>query len=148
MEGLSAAGSVVSILAITGQIVQSTKALYEFWSSVKDVPSRLHWLSEDLKPLQQSVEYIYAQAAQDPNISDIQINRPALHRCLVHMQNLETLIAPFRSRPELGTQGRVWKSIKAEFNAKKIEHYRLNLETAKSLLILTQTSATRSVAEW
>ena len=53
MEGLSAAGSVVSILAITGQLVQSTKALYEFWSSVKEVPPRLNWLGEHLRCLRE-----------------------------------------------------------------------------------------------
>ena len=149
MDGLSATGSIISIVAITGQLVESTKALYEFWSSVKEVPLRLHWLSEDTQCLKESFEYIRQQVIQDPNASDIQNTRPALQRCLVHLQNLEALVAPFqcRSQTEEGTRGRSWKSIKAEFNGKKIDLYRMNLEAAKTSLLLTQITGTRSVAE-
>ena len=146
MDGLSAAGSIVGVLAITGQLIQSTKALYEFWSSVKEVPSRLHWLREDTKCLQESLEYIQQRASRESDINNVHSNHHALQRCLVHIRNLEALVAPVQYRIGDGRRARVWKSIKGELHASKIELYRKNLEEAKTSLLLTQATVTLSVS--
>ena len=143
MEGLSATGSIVSLVAITGQLFESTKALYEFWTSVKEVPSRLQWLSEDLKCLENSLESIRHQSARNISDNGSQNGYQALRSCRFHMHNLEALVAPFQSRTEDGKRPRMWKSIKAEFNAKKIELYRGNLEAAKASLLVTQIAITQ-----
>ena len=44
--------SIASLAAITGQLAESTKALHDFWSSVKDISNGLQWLKEDTEILQ------------------------------------------------------------------------------------------------
>ena len=145
MDGLSTAGSVVSLVAIAGQLIQSTQTLFEFWSSVKDVPARLQWLIEDLRCVEKALEHIQQQCARNPNMDGAENGCQALQRCVLYMNNLRSLVAPFHSRPEEHGKRRVWKSIKAEFNAKKVTLCRENLEAAKSLLLLTQTTLNRLV---
>ena len=147
METLATAGSVVSFVAIAGQLVQSTKALYEFWSSVKNVPVRLQWLSEDLRCLNKFLEHIRQQCARDPIATGADPGCQALQRCAIYTTNLEALIAPFRSQDGDHAKRRVWKSVKAEFSAKKIKSYRENLEAAKVNLILAVTFMNRFVVE-
>ena len=147
MDGLSVAGSVVSLAAITGQLIQSTKALYEFWTFVKEVPTRLQWLGEDLKCLEDSFVSFRQLCAQKQSTIGVQNWLQALQRCSFHLRNLEALVAPFRTQIEDGRMQRVWRSIKAEFNANKVEEFRANLEAAKASLLLVQTALTQSVSE-
>lgn len=136
MDGLSTAGGVVSLVTIIGQLIQSTRTLYDFWSSVKDVPTRLQWLSEDLKLIQEILENIEQQSTRNPTTSLCE----ALQRCAFYLGNLDVLVAPLRSRPRGGRKEKIWRSIKAVFSEDKIELYRENLESAKTTLLLTQST--------
>ena len=61
MDGISAAGGIVSLVGVLGQLVQSIEALYQFWSRVKDVPSNLQWLIADVQLLHSTLEDIAQQ---------------------------------------------------------------------------------------
>ncbi len=140
--GLSAAGSIVSLVAIAGQLIQSTKSLYEFWSSVKEIPTRLQWLREDLKVIQGIIEQISVQSSSARGTT---VACHALQNCAIHLNNLKVLVAPLQRRSTKSRKKEIWKSVKAAFNAEKIKLYRENLEAAKLTLVLAQNSLTQLV---
>ena len=146
MDGVSAAASVVSLVTIAGQLIQSIKAVYEFWSSVKGVPTRLAWLVEDLQFLQQTLKQVEQYAIQDPSVGENKNCRQALEMCALHVANLEELITPLQSL--LGERKKVvlWKSVKAVFCVKKVELYRKYLEEAKATVLLACTILNRFAA--
>ena len=98
MDGLSAAGGIVSLVGLVGQLVQSVEALYQFWSCVKDVPTHLQWLVEDLRLLQAILASITQQSVEGLSTVGATMVPQALRSCAVHLSNLEELIAPLQSQ--------------------------------------------------
>ena len=94
MDVVSAAASIVSLVTITGQLIQSTKALHKFWSSVKDIPTHLQWLTEDLKFIQETLEHIQQQYIQSAITVETTKVREALQKCAFHLKNLNNLVEP------------------------------------------------------
>ena len=142
MDGVSAAASVVGLV---GQLIQSIKALHDFWSSVRDIPTRLQWLSKDLHFLQQTLEQIEQNAIRDPGVSEDMYGRQALEMCTLHIAKLEELIRPLQ--PQLG-EGRTIvfrKSVKAVFCVEKMERCRKRIEEAKTTILLAYYSLNRFV---
>ena len=97
MDGLSAAGSIVSLAALSGQLLRSAIALHEFWSSVKDVPERLVWLGQDLEFIRGYLQCIEQQITQSSSIHGVVVVNKALQNCASCLNNLENLVAPWRS---------------------------------------------------
>ena len=135
----------MSLVGVLGQLVQSTEALCQFWSCIKDVPAQLQWLIEDTRLLHTTLAGIAQQQKRHGSSIDGATKVPqALQRCVLHLNNLVELIAPLRSQNREARCVRYWKSIRTVLNAQKIELYRTNLETAKSTLLLAQVSLNRS----
>jgi hypothetical protein len=149
MDGLAAAGSIVSLISILGQLAQSTRQLYDFWSSMKEVPRSLQWLVGDLYLIREILEVIESQLMQSivPNIGNNSIGE-LLRKCILYIENLEALVKPLQSRPREGRGERTWKSIKAVFLTEKIKSYRENLESAKVTLLLVQSHISQSVEHY
>ncbi|KAL8742248.1 MAG: hypothetical protein Q9190_005239 [Brigantiaea leucoxantha] len=138
MDGLSAAGSIVTLAALAGQLLRSAVALHEFWSSVKDVPERMLWLGQDLEFIQGHLQRIEQQVTQSSSNHSTAGVDEAFRRCVFYMESLETMVAPWQSQPRQIRRERRWRSVKAVLNEKKIKYYKKNLEGAKTSLILAQ----------
>ena len=139
MDGVSTAGGVVSLVAVAGQLAQATKKLYDFWSSVKDIPESLQWLTEDLRLVGQIIDHIQRQSS--PNSSAVRdIQCQALQRCTSYIKILEALVAPWVPAAGGRNNETLWRSIKATFKSDKIKNYKTNLEAAKTSLILDQNA--------
>ncbi|KAN0110785.1 hypothetical protein V8E51_007172 [Hyaloscypha variabilis] len=113
MEALGAAASVVSLATILAQLIDGVTQLHGFWTSVKEVPKSLTWLSTDLEILHDILQSIESSSAQLSQTGDT---------------------SPFFRNSQAGDKPvkRAWRSVKAVFDSKKIESYRENLESAKA----------------
>ena len=146
MDAVSVAASIVSLVTIAGQLIQSTKSLHQFWSSVKDVPTYLQWLTEDLKSIQEILESIQQQYIQSINTSEMTRACQALQKCAFHLTNLKNLVEPLYARSSPDGKRKIWGLIKAVFDNSRIQLYRENLEEAKSALIIAQNSSNFKMA--
>ena len=145
MDGISAAASIVGLTAAAGQLLQATKTLYNFWSAVKELPTHLRWLSEDMACMRDILEYIEQQASQGSRSDGTSPIYSALQRYGLHLGNLEALVSPLRLQKGKGGNDKTWKAIKGVFSADKIKLYRESLEEAKATLLIAQTLLHQSV---
>jgi hypothetical protein len=145
MEALEVAGSVVSLVTILGQLIQSARQLHDFWSSVKDVPKSLEWFTEDLNIIREILEAIHPQLMQGSATIGSSTALRLLKKCAISIGNLEAFVKPLQSGPGDSRKAKTWKSIKAVFLSDKIKSYRENLESLKVTLLLAQNHITECV---
>jgi hypothetical protein len=86
MEGLGAASSVVSLGTILAQLINGVAQLHAFWTSVKDVPRSLAWLSTDLEILHDILQSIDSSSAQLSQSSDTSPLSRVLQKCALYIE--------------------------------------------------------------
>ena len=138
MEALGAAASVVSLATILAQLINGVTQLRGFWTSVKDVPKSLTWLSTDLEILHDILQSIESSSVQLSQTGDTSPLSGILQKCALYIEYLQETVKPLQSRAGDKPLKRAWRSVKAVFDSKKIESYRENLESAKATLLLAQ----------
>jgi hypothetical protein len=139
MDALGAAASVVSLVTILGQLVQSARQLHDFWSSIQDVPESLQWLVHDLEMIREILGVIDPQSLQGSVADRGGPTLQLLRKCVRYIEKLEALVKPLQFGPGASRRERSWKSIKAVFLTDKIKSYWENLESAKVTLLLAQS---------
>ena len=138
MEALGAAASVVSLATILAQLIDGVTQLHGFWTSVKEVPKSLTWLSTDLEILHDILQSIESSSVQLSQTGDTSPLSGILQKCALYIEYLQETVKPLQSEARDKPVKKAWRSVKAVFDSKKIKSYRENLESAKATLLLAQ----------
>jgi hypothetical protein len=113
MEALGGVASVVSLAAVVAQLLKPTKELHEFWTSVKEIPTSLQWLSADLDVLREVLKAVQQDATQCSDIDSNYHLSEILQRCMLYIRNLHDAVRPFQSESAGMSRQKTWRSIKA-----------------------------------
>ena len=143
--GLAASGIAIGTLA--AQIASSVIKLKSFYDQVKDAPEDLRDLIEELEILQDVIADIEHDQEQNP-ISSLLLDSVSNSKCLQLCRRGASQLRELTNQlnGELEAQKGVrkkWVSGKVIFKKDKINKYKVRLEYAIRLLILSQQSYTR-----
>ena len=133
---MDVAFGVIGVVALAIELVDSINKLGNFIESFKDAPLEVQLLCADLRIMSCILNDIQ-------NVDDTRkLNTGvvlAVQECVRHIRALNdiasSLVSDFESTSRLR---RSWSSLKATKKAKKLEHFRSRLDSAKNTLIIAQ----------
>lgn len=137
MEVVGSAASVTALIGIAGQ---SAKALWDFWSSLKDCPADIRSFSRDLQILNEVLQGMQRDLNRYPGQNQVSLVGKSLEDCICFLRELENMVKPFRSTAHTTRAARTWSSVKAVFNEDRVIRLRRNLDTTKCTLLLATTN--------
>ncbi|MCJ1389076.1 hypothetical protein MMC18_001930 [Xylographa bjoerkii] len=140
---MDGASGVMAVASLALQLVDSVKQLYDFWESVREAPSSITGLVEDLKIFSAMLE----ELQHDEEIFGPQkVTLLALESCRVKVNTLHALLQPagFNSTSKVV---RKWTSLKAVLRRDKLERFRCILQEAHNTLMSAQLINLRRLSQ-
>jgi hypothetical protein len=134
-EALGVAGSVVSFVGLAGQVAQGINYLYNFFNTMKDAPSDVKSLAEELKVLGTILDEVDRDRLDSAPVG------AALQRCKDVIEELEDLIRKSNLTTEQSRTRKIWSQMSAAFRNEKFRKYTEQLERAKSMLLHAKLEA-------
>ena len=131
---LSVAASGVAFASIALQLVDSVKKLCEFWSSIKEAPEDILFISVDLQVLSGVVTNIASEGQH--HVPDAAVIA-ALVLCDGKVKTLIAIVTELEPGFESKSlRVRKWTAFKVVFKSDKLKKFRESLEGMKTTLIL------------
>ena len=133
---METAAGVFAIVSLAIQLAENMKKLSDFWSSVKEAPSDVQAIVDDLDLLCDVLESIASEAHWTE--SDVLLER-ILQRCTEYIEKLDAILQEVQpgfastKRPV-----RQWTAIKLVVKSDKIKKFQLILDRLKGTLMLVQ----------
>ena len=143
MSGLDVASGVFATVSIALQLAEMALNLHNFWRSLKDTPTHVRELATDLLVLQRVLHEIHAEEQLLPGPSEALPTHEPLLQCERYLRELQALADKLKIDISKGKVQRTWKSVKVVFHKENLDHFRANLESMKSTLILARQSLAR-----
>jgi hypothetical protein len=139
MNGLSNASSVFAAVSIAIQLGESIKKMVELGKGIKDAPTHIRALSQDLEVL----AAVLAQIQQlNGHVAFDNIAEKALQNCQIKILKLQNAIRQaqlnVKSKRRLR---RKWGAFSFALNEHEIQSMQISIEEAKSTLQLIQTKS-------
>lgn len=133
MDPLSIASAAVSFAGFAGQALKGTQALCSFISDIRDAPSKIQHLGDELNTLKKSIEDIRTGHTTSTSI------HPALHDAA---QLCDDVIRPLHARIERysgslasGRIKRRWAQVESAFRGSKIDKMTADVQRARMALV-------------
>lgn len=137
MDPLSAVVGGIGVASFGIQIAESIQNCLRFWRSVRDAPSDIGRIVEDLEVLDEILNSVmtYHQGLQRSgnSLQPIPIPR-ALRSCFSRLKDVNRTINDLEMRFQTR---KIWTSLRAAVREEAISKVRRDLETAKSSLLLS-----------
>ena len=123
MDGVSAAASIIALVTFA---LQSTEVIYKIVHGIKDGPSQIHQLAEQVGRLGRTLKQlnylltIEEQRGQKDSHGDLTELRAAMQECTADLLKIRTKLEKLESSQS--NRGRkVWSVVKVVFGSKEIE---------------------------
>jgi hypothetical protein len=146
MEAVGLTASIISIATLVVQLADTLKKAAEFWDSFEGAPADIRRISRELRLITHILDTIQRQheAALNPDVQDQWI-KEALELAKQDIDELSQLVSELSRRigPENGRLKRQWGRVRIILKNDKIEKFKANIESAKSILTLLQASQTQ-----
>lgn len=136
MEGAASVIGVVGVATITIQLAESIKKLSDFWSSVKEAPSDVQAIIDDLDLLCS----VFKSIGSDIDLieDDLLLER-VLCNCVVTIKPLGAILQDIqRGFASTKRSVRKWTAIKSVLKWDKIKKFQEILDRLKGTLMLVQ----------
>jgi Sec-independent protein translocase protein TatA len=138
-EVLGVVASGITIGALAVQVGSSIKKLKTLWEEIQDAPSSINLLINEVGTLHLILCDIETNQAQNSSISSTHTVNSLSH-CRVGAERLKELVEDLsRDINSKRKAVRKFAAFKVVLEKPKIEKYQMDLERAKSSLILAQT---------
>ncbi|TPX13832.1 uncharacterized protein E0L32_005776 [Thyridium curvatum] len=141
MDPLSIASAAVSFAGFAGQALKGTQALCSFISDIRDAPSKIQRLGDELNTLRKSIEDIRTGHTTSTSI------HPALNDAA---QLCDDVIGPLHARIERysgslasGRIKRRWAQVESAFRGSKIDKMTADVQRARMALVDARLMQTR-----
>lgn len=145
MEGLGAASSIIGIVSLALQLVQTVQDVNDFLKSLKEAPQEVSRLAENLDYLQE----ILQDVSNIAEMQSLQINIPvpsstmntALNRCKKEIGYLETVLS--KAKVGYGSKQKLvrkWNSLKFVVKTKDVKEFEDRIRYSIQLLMLSMTA--------
>ncbi|KAF4157464.1 hypothetical protein CNMCM6069_005558 [Aspergillus lentulus] len=132
-ETLGAAASIVGIASLAGQICSGVQQLYTFVDSVKQAPSDLQNIKNDILLIERVVRRMAEDCADLPEHRDIDLLKSSFELRLSRVNRLLTIIQTFDTSSQ---KNRTIKLIKATVKKTRVAEFAKELDSAKMTLML------------
>ena len=140
---MDVASGVVAFIGFAGQLLQGVSYIYDFLSEIHDAPDEIIQLRTRLRLLGVILQdMVYRSQAVFASTAMAHIMQEAMdmiHQQIEKLLNLVNKYSPNSS----GRRAILWSSLNVAFRKKKFAKYIANLDRAKDLLQMAQTSANR-----
>lgn len=137
-ETLGVVGSIVGVAGFAGQLVKSSKFLYDFFKGIRDAPDDVRKLLEELEILGS----IFGNIQNSFTGHDLELEM-ALKYCEQRINELIRLIKASDPSKVPKKRQRLWKQFKIALNNSEIAKHVGNLERAKSMVMQACANITR-----
>ena len=141
-EVLGVIASGVSIGSITIQIVGSVQQILDFWSSIKDAPTDIQDLLEELQILANLLSEVDSSQNNGPNSSS---QLAAAKYCKNAATSITDVVKDLADGFAMSKGRRRWTAVIAVLKEKKMAKSLQRLERAKMMLFLAQQCYTQFV---
>ncbi|KAF4631032.1 hypothetical protein G7Y89_g7100 [Cudoniella acicularis] len=136
---ISWGASVIAVISLAFQLADCVKELHEFWASVREAPSDLQPIVDDLKLLSTVLSEMAAQSSRNHSNSTMD---DVLKVCMRQIEELQAITNELeKGFTSARMRTRIWSAIKAKFKEEKIEKFRLALINFKTTLLLAHQAA-------
>ncbi|KAL9113026.1 MAG: hypothetical protein Q9187_007683, partial [Circinaria calcarea] len=134
------AASVVAFVGIAGQLLQGVSIVYTFLSDVQDAPEEIQQLNAELNLLKMVLEDMitYPQGICGSKEAFDNVGL-AMEMVEGQVKKLKELVEKYNIKG-VGRRKLVWSNINVAFRKKKFAKYVLNLDRARKLLAMAQSS--------
>lgn len=134
------AASVVAFVGIAGQLLQGVSVVYTFLSDVQDAPEEIQQLNAELNLLKMILENMitYPQGICGSKEAFEGVGL-AMEMVQSQVQKLKELVEKYNIKG-VGRRKLVWSNINVAFRKKKFAKYASNLDRARKLLVMAQSS--------
>lgn len=131
-------GTVIGIVSLVGQLLRGLKSLHTFFGDIKDAPSDVQTLTQELS----SVETILNKTLDQLNTINPN-NRntllaTAVRNCAEHVSGLENLTRPLRLKGHDGSIKRMWKQVATAYKKEDFQNHIAMLHGARLNIIAAQ----------
>jgi hypothetical protein len=137
MEALAAASSVFAVVSLALQLGFNIQRLIDFWESNREAPDEVIRIKSHLRVLRTLLRRIEIDAKQYPGQDCAEIARDCLCLCTDSIVKLESLTNEFDNGLN-GSEVRRRTPLRKAVRRKQLSNYWLELEHAKSTLIMYQ----------
>jgi hypothetical protein len=160
MEAVGAAGSVVGIVGVAGQILQGLIFLHGFFREFRDIPEDVQSLVQELNCLEALFRRIAILAAQAsspiasattttvpgaaPAHSYLEELMPALEFCDRWVKILRDLVDKHESTANASRSMRTWSNLRLAFRRKRWSEYTAALQQGKSMVLQSHLAIVHS----
>jgi hypothetical protein len=146
MEAVGATASIISIATLAIQLGDALRKAAEFWDAIEDAPANVQRISRELQLLVKGLDTIRHQheATLDSDEHEQWI-RQALELVKEDIDELVDLVSDLSRSlgPGYGRVKQNWGKVRIVLKRDKIRRCKHNIESAKTMLSLLQTSQTR-----
>ena len=139
MEGLAGAASVIAVVSLAVQLVETVQKISDFLHSVHDAPDEVVSLAESLDQLHQHLDEIKCFVEQQSRMPDhpgsLSHLTRALTSCKVKVERLAIVVGKLqRSFTSQSRLHRKWGSLKVVYRKEQIDGHRSQIRDANSML--------------
>jgi len=138
MEALAAASSVFAVASLALQLGSNIQRLTDFWESVRDTPDEVIRIKSHLRVLRTLLRHIEIDTRQYTGQDCAEIARDCLCLCADSIVKLESLTKELDKGLNGNGVRRRWTSLRKAMREKQLSNYWIELERAKSTLVLYQ----------
>jgi len=118
---MEALAPTAAVLGVVGFVLNSSKAILEIVSAVKDGPQHVAQLAHGLEQLQTVLQLVMALPSESRSRADL-IN--IVHGCAADIAALELKLQKLTPFPAEKRSGRLWKKLKALVSEKELDRIR------------------------
>jgi hypothetical protein len=138
MEALAAASSVLAVVSLAIQLADNVQRLIDFWDSIKEAPTEVAEIRSQLRILGTLLRGIELDIRYYPSDDEGTLGHDCLLVCKGSIAKLEKLSKEWDQ--ELSRNGIRWKwsCLKKALRENELARYWVELERAKSTLIMHQ----------
>jgi len=139
-EVLGVIASGISVVQIAGQLVKCVNQLHSICRSIRDFPSELQLVLNDIEILGELLQELYNTEETSIHPGGSSLLRASLAHCEAAASSLELVVARTNNRISQSNAKLSWKMIKGLWKKNEIANLKQRLNDAKLLLHLAMTS--------
>lgn len=124
MEGLAVAAGITGVLAFS---IQSSKAIWETLSGIKDAPAsveRLITVICSLRSLLEQIEDLWKKNSCDGGTLSTDLGA-VISTCAFDLDQFREKICRLQASPDKNTWGKTWRTLKAVLKKEKLQSMRM-----------------------
>lgn len=131
-------GTVIGIVSLVGQLLQGLKSLRTFFGDIKDAPSDVQTLTQELSSTEAVLNKTHDQLNNNNPDNRNTLLETAVRNCAEQVSKLEDLTRPLQVKQRDGQIKRIWKQIATAFKKEDLQKHIAMLSRARLDIIAAQ----------